>query len=354
MRYMNRLVRFFAAFVIVAMATGGGICATTRSGAAASNYVSANTYNNLYPYMNNKMRTNLNPGTTPSQSTNQIDVLTRTVPANTTSGTTSRRVVARGASSSARSAVATNTNVSSSGTYGQAARRVVARRTTARSATNSSMGMRTSAATGSVASGTTRGVSTRNVVARSGRDNTVTVDRTDTATTNTITTDGDAISSVRCLADYTECMNGYCQRENTAYNRCYCSARLAQIDSQYQTDIDALIKQILTMRTTKHWTDAEMSQYWMDAVGKYSGENSWENLDNALNIDWAGTESRVRGQNAFVTGHDYCVQHLRGCFYMAANLRDVYRSEIARDCATYEKSLQKIKNAAQSIVESYK
>lgn len=297
--------------------------------------------------MNNKMRTNLNPGTTPSQSTNQIDVLTRTVPANTTSGTTSRRVVARGA-------VAANTNVSSSGASGQGARRVVARRTTARSATNSSMGTRTSAGTGGVASGTTRGVSTRNVVARSGRGNTVTVDRTDTATTNTITTDGDAISSVRCLADYTECMNGYCQRENTAYNRCYCSARLAQIDSQYQTDIDALIKQILTMRTTKHWTDAEMSQYWMDAVGKYSGENSWENLDNALNIDWAGTESRVRGQNAFVTGHDYCVQHLRGCFYMAANLRDVYRSEIARDCATYEKSLQKIKNAAQSIVESYK
>ena len=263
---------------------------------------------------------------------------------------TTRRVVSRGTSGAARAAVAQSGNVQPATSVTNAGdvntRRVVARRTSVRSAINSATGP----ATGNVS----RGVSARNVVARSGRGNTVTVDRADTNAANTVTTDGGAISSVRCLADYTECMNGYCLRENTAYNRCYCSARLAQIDSQYQTDIDALIKQILSMRTTKHWTDAEMSQYWMDAIGKYSGENSWEKLDNALNIDWAGTESRVRGQNAFVTGHDYCVQHLRGCFYMAANLRDVYRSEIARDCATYEKSLQKIKNAAQSIVESYK
>lgn len=349
MRCMSRLVRFFATFIILAGGAGAGLCATGRvpTGTAASDYVSANTYNNLYPYMNNKMRTNLNPGTTPSQSTNHIDVLTRTMPGNTA---TTRRVVSRGTSGAARAAVAQSGNVQPAISVTNAGdvntRRVVARRTSVRSATNSA----TRTATGNVS----RGVSARNVVARSGRGNTVTVDRADTNAANTVTTDGGAISSVRCLADYTECMNGYCLRENTAYNRCYCSARLAQIDSQYQTDIDALIKRILSMRTTKHWTDAEMSQYWMDAIGKYSGENSWEKLDNALNIDWAGTESRVRGQNAFVTGHDYCVQHLRGCFYMAANLRDVYRSEIARDCATYEKSLQKIKNAAQSIVESYK
>ena len=89
-------------------------------------------------------------------------------------------------------------------------------------------------------------------------------------------------------------------------------------------------------------------------MGNYTGENSWTNLDNALNIDWAGMESRVRGQNAFVTGHEYCIQHLRGCAYAASNIRDAYRSEIARDCNTYEQSLQRVQNAAESILEAYK
>ena len=164
---------------------------------------------------------------------------------------------------------------------------------------------------------------------------------------------GTSLPSTRCLADYTECMNRYCQREKTAYNRCYCSSKLAQIDAQYQPAIDSLIKQILSLRSNNAWTDAEMNQYWMDTIGKYTGDNSWVNLDNALNINWAGTESRVRGQQAFATGHDYCVQHLRGCAYMASNMRDAYRSEISRDCATYESGLAKIKNAAESIVESY-
>lgn len=341
---MSKIVRFLAVFIMLAGGAGAGVGATGRvpSGTVASDFVSASSYNNMYPYLTNKMRTGLNPGTTPSQTINQIDVLTRTLPG----ATSSRRVVPRGTAGGARAAV-TQTGARTPAAAGVSdTRRVVARGTSARSATNSA----TRTATGNAS----RGVSARRVVARGGRDDATTVNRVNTTTNNTSATDGEAISSVRCLADYTECMNGYCQRENTAYNRCYCSASLAQIDSQYQTDIDTLIKKILTMRTKKNWTDAEMNQYWMDAVGKYSGENSWEKLDNALNIDWAGTESRVRGQNAFVTGHDYCVQHLRGCFYMAANLRDAYRSEIARDCATYEKSLQKIKNAAQSIVESYK
>ena len=65
-------------------------------------------------------------------------------------------------------------------------------------------------------------------------------------------------------------------------------------------------------------------------------------------------ESRVRGQNAFVTGNEYCSQYLDRCSYMSDNLRDAYRSEISRDCNAYEQTLQKIKNAAESIVESYK
>ena len=96
-----------------------------------------------------------------------------------------------------------------------------------------------------------------------------------------------------------------------------------------------------------------IKEYWDNTVGSYTKENPWVNIDNALNIEWADMQSRVRGQDAFNTGHKYCVQHLRACYYMASNMRDAYKSEIARDCETYEKSLQKIQTAAESVIESY-
>ncbi len=281
----------------------------------AADYVAPHTYNNMYPYMTNSMRTNLTNGNATNQNTAQINVLTRTI------GTDSRRVVPRRTTNTARTAT-------------------VATQPTMRIA----MGTPTQANTN------------RRVVARATRQNAVTDTASRAGTTNSVATNNTttAISSARCLADYTACMDGYCQREKTAYNRCYCSAKLAQIDSKYQSELDGLIMELISLQGTKNWTDAEMNEYWMDTVGKYSGENSWTNLDNALNINWADTESRIRGQNAFNTGHEYCVQHLQGCFYMAANLRDAYRSEIARDCASYEEQLQRLKNAAESIVESYK
>ena len=148
-------------------------------------------------------------------------------------------------------------------------------------------------------------------------------------------------------------MNRYCLREDTAYNRCYCSAKLSQIDANYQPTIDSLIKQILELQNNGSWSATEMNEYWESRISIYTGDNSWKNLDNLLDIDWASMESRVRGQNAFATGHEYCVQHLQGCFYMASNLRDAYRSQINTDCASYEKSLQRLKNAAESILQAY-
>lgn len=305
---------------------------TTRNTGARSAIASPNAaynYNYMYPYMNNQMRTDLNPGVTPNQGSNPINVITRTEQLSAP-----RRVVPRSAvrsatpssATSARSATITANGMrQATGTSATGTRRVVARATTARSMTRSARGdasQTSQAAANSIY-----------------------------ASTNNIT--GEALPASRCLADYTECMNGYCQREKTAYNRCYCSAKLAQIDAEYQPAIDNLIKQILQLRSTNMWSDEEMNQYWMDTIGKYTGDNSWVNLDKALNIDWAGTESRVRGQQTFATGHDYCIQHLRGCSYMAPNMRDAYRSEIARDCATYESGLSKIKNAAESIVETY-
>lgn len=315
----KRISCFLAFFFLFAHAN-----AATRD-AQLTNTTGYN-YNYMYPYLNNQMRTNLNPGITPSQNSNLIDTVVKTTPLST-----SRRVVPRTAKT-ARAATNTTTTARVGTTSAQPSRRVVARRGNLRGNET-----QTTTQNGS----TNRGYST-------------TYANRATTTHQTTTTSTERISSTRCLSDYTECMNMYCMREDSAYNRCYCSARLSQIDSEYQPAIDNLIKQILTLQSTNNWTDSEMNEYWMDTIGKYSNENSWKNLDNALDINWADMESRVRGQNAFATGHEYCVQHLRGCYYMAGNLRDAYRSEIARDCDTYEKSLQKLKNAAESIVESYR
>ena len=130
-------------------------------------------------------------------------------------------------------------------------------------------------------------------------------------------------------------MDNYCLRQDAEYNRCYCSSQLAQIDAKHKPKIDQLIKEILTLQSTNYWTDEEMHEYWEDTIVKYTGENSWHNLEDAM-------------------GHQYCVQHLQGCAYMQTNMRDAYRSEIARDCAAYETSLLQLENAAESIVEAYK
>lgn len=314
---MERFLRFCTIFLIFTQAPWQLAAAPVQS-----KYIKPDTYNYMYPYMNNQMRTDLNPGITPNQSTNPMDVVVRTEKLSAP-----RRVVSRSSTKTARSTqniAQPKTNVARS------------------------------------ASGTNNN---RRVVARSGVRRTTQQARSNTRTNNTARTSPQIapeplatqrISSVQCMAGYTECMDMYCEREQTEYNRCYCSSKLAQIDSAYKGTIDSLITQILTVKATNNWSDSEMNEYWMSTIGKFSNSNSWVNIDNALNINWADTESRVRGQNAFITGHDYCVQYLRGCSYMATNLRDAYKSQINRDCATYEQSLDRLKNAAESIVEIYK
>lgn len=332
---MLRLLTIFTVFLAIFSGPADAATArsakntsvSARSGTTPSDFVTTNTYQNLYPYMNNTMRTDLNPGTTGNTPQSSISALTRT---NDTTAT-KRRVVARSGTNSAGSGVArsaTNsggtTTATTRGTFNTPA-------TNARAATNTA---------------------NRRVVARSSRGDGSYVTNANNAAINASQSSGESLPADRCLADYTACMNNYCSRPNTSYNRCYCSARLTQIDAEYQPAIDSLIKQLLTIKGTT-WTADEMNEYWDETIGQYTGDNSWINLENALDIDWSDTESRVRGQNAFLTGHEYCSQHLRGCAYMATNMRDVYRSDIARDCATYEKSLQRIKNAAESILEAY-
>lgn len=343
----------FLSFTLMAFFTLGTAYATSRP----SDYISENAYNNLYPYMNNTMRTSLNPGTNPTQSNAQINVLARTKSTNTS---TRNVVPRRGTATTSATARAATTPSGTGGTRRVATRTVSARsagtpNNTARTATNAPSGRTYTTTRNVVARAATTGNNTnmRGTATRTTRgDGNVSTVRQ--STSPVYTTTETAVSSARCMADYVDCMNDYCERADTEYNRCYCSSKLAQIDSQYKPEIDRLIKEILTLKSENYWTDAEMDEYWMEMIGQYTGDNSWHNLDEALNIDWSGTESTVRGQQAFAIGHQYCVQHLSGCAYMQTNMRDAYRSEISRDCAAYETSLQRLKNAAESIVEAYK
>lgn len=291
-------------------------------------FTTVTSHDDVYPYrLNNAKQNNTNIKNTSSNTINS----TSAAPIG------KRNVIKR--TTNARAAT-TNNNLN----YDTSARRVVPRNnpTTAR-ATNTNYNQRTSNGR------TMQSVSTRSTPNVQQRN----TNSSRTATGSYTTTA--RVSSQRCFADYKECMEMYCLREDTAYNRCYCSAKLAQIDAKYQNKIEDLIQKIILLQYGN--TDAsseEIKEYWDKTIGVYTETNPWVNIENALNIEWADTQSRVRGQNAFNTGHEYCVQHLRACSYMASNLRDAYKSEIARDCETYEKSLQKIQNAAESVVKSYK
>ena len=302
-----------------------GISTASRTGTATAknqtvNPASSYTYNYMYPYMNNQMRTTLKPEDPTSPSTSPINTVVRTEQLSAP-----RRVVPRKTAQTSTNTTINTTSAARAATstpvVANTGRRVIPRPSAANDSQNS--------------------------VARAAT-------RTRTVTSNTTTT-AKTVSSTRCLADYTECMNQYCERADTAYNRCYCSAKLAQIDAEYQPKIDSLVKQIIALQyDNSEYDSSELNEYWESTISKYAGDNSWENLDDALNIDWSTMESRVRGQNAFLTGHEYCVQHLAGCFYMASNLRDAYRSTIAKDCNSYQAGLERLKNAAESVIEAYK
>ena len=342
---ISMMARKVLIFMAMAIATVGADAASVRGVSTASrttrptvktqtaNPTSSYTYNYMYPYLNNKMKTTLQPTDATSPSTSPINAVVRTEQLSAP-----RRVVPRTAqqannvgtvTTTARAAATPNTN-----------RRVVAR-----------------------AGVSTNNTQQRAVVSRkrpvADTDDSSRLETTYLYRSATNAADGSvdiqSISSARCLADYTECMDRYCVREDTQYNRCFCSAKLSQIDATYQPALESLIKQIIELKNGgSPWSDEEMNEYWMEKIGKYTGDNSWQKIDDLLNIDWASTENRTRGQNAFVTGHDYCVQHLRGCFYLASNLRDAYRANINTDCTTYETSLQRLKDAAESVIEAYK
>lgn len=323
---MKKLLCFLS--IIIACWGSEGLCArrnvTPRNSRAAAvqneTPISGYTYNYMYPYLNNQMKTDLNPGTTTAQNTNPINAVVKT---SQIASKPMRNVVPRAATKSNTNIMMPVAQQYTNNTLAQTYQPNVARAATP---------------------------SQRRVVSRSNVQRGATIVLSDTNST----TNQQTVSTGRCFADYADCMNNYCERPDTPYNKCYCSAQLAQIEVQYKNEIDSALTQLARLQGINQWTDDEMNEYWGTVIGKYSNSNAFENIDAALDIDWSSLESRVRGQNAFITGHEYCVQHLRNCAYAASNLRDAYRSEIARDCATYESSLQRIKNAANAIIEEYK
>ena len=323
MIYMARSFFIFIVIVVALMdanaASVRGVSTGGRNGVTSVanqmvNPASSYTYNYMYPYMNNSMRTTLKPYDATSQSTSPINTVVRTEQLSAP-----RRVVPRPTSNTNANTARVATGVTNTVSTNQ--RRVVAR-------PNSATNQNTNVA---------RSVSRAQEHSFYPTENTTQI-----------------VTPARCLADYAECMNRYCERADTAYNRCYCSAKLAQIDAEYQPQIESLVRQIVALKYgASSWNEEEMNEYWSQMIGRYTGDNSWTNIDDALNIDWASMESRVRGQNAFVAGHEYCAQHISGCFYMSSNLRDAYRSTIAKDCAAYEAGLEKLKNAAESVIGAY-
>ena len=309
------------------------LCLSFLTGAfAAGGYIpkkfnTVTSHDDVYPYRLNNAKPN---------TTNKNSISSNT--ANSTSSTTvgKRNVIRR--KTNARAAIAPEEQNNISNTP----RRVVQRKNPSGTRYSNNVTARTAGGRGS-----------QNVITKSAKTaqaKTTTSARTTNANYNST----EKISSQECFANYKKCMESYCQREDTAYNRCYCSAKLAQIDSKYQDKIDSLIQQIIRLQYASTATSEEIKEYWNQSVGVYTNTNPWVDIDNALNISWADAQSRVRGQNAFNTGHEYCAQYLRGCYYMASNMRNAYKSEISRDCDAYEKSLQRIQNAAESVIESYK
>jgi hypothetical protein len=312
-------------FILLALFVASNSLAATNFMPKRFNTVTS--HEDVYPYRLNNAKPN----------DGQKIISTNTINSNSAKPIGKRGVIKR--KTNARAATTSNSNYNSND-YDNSTRRVVQR--------NNTVPVR-SAAT-KITPRTSNDRDSQNVVARSGRTRTTNTSRT------TVNYSGDkSVSSQRCFADYKECMEMYCLHEDTAYNRCYCSAKLAQIDAKYQNKIDNLIQQIIRLQYGNNGANSEeIKEYWDASIGVYTETNPWVNIENALNIDWADSQSRIRGQNAFNTGHEYCIQHLRACSYMASNMRDAYKSEIARDCETYEKGLQKIQNAAESVIESYK
>ncbi|MDR2770040.1 MAG: hypothetical protein LBB08_01160 [Rickettsiales bacterium] len=330
------------AFIVLALAH-----MAARGEANTNAFFTPQQYNTIEPYLNKTMKQKLKPADAQEYGMTAQQAMVRTISG---SGKTPIADYVRPASGEAKSA--RRAAVPSNQASGR--RRVVARSAVKTAAGGSANRARAASA---ASSGRRRVVPRNRSASRLDGSNSQQHDSTTMAPAPKLPVAGD-MSSTQCIANYSECMEGYCHRPDAKYDRCYCSPRLAQIDAEYRPAIDSLVQRITIMQNGGAIDDGlserELEDFWDATFGASGDPNSMANLNSALgSIDWSTTESSVRGQNAFVAGDNFCRQYLAGCFYMAANMKDMYRTSIAKDCKTYETYLQKMKYGAEQIVSTY-
>lgn len=314
--------------------------------ASSGNYINSATYSNMQPFLNNRMREALqqnnmvnSPDQTSTFSRAAIGSGNLPVSALSQNQNNNRRVVAR------NSNITATTNVP----Y----RRVMPRSGTSVARSGIVLPQYQLDTNAPRTSSATQNNQGRRVVMRSSRGEASIANRATTETTQAVVSDT-SVSTSQCLADYRACMDGYCKREKTPYNHCYCSDELAEIETTLRPEVEEVLRKLVIIKNgglpSTGMTDAELEQLWQDTFYQHTGTNDMTSLNEALNISWPTETNNMRGKNAFLIGHDYCIQHLRGCFYMVSNLRDSYKSEISRDCATYKTYLNNLKTAGESVI----
>ena len=339
------------------IATPRGTSVAALSGDTSNNptdYMTPTSFNMMEPFMNNTMRERLRPTGT-YRAPNPAASFAR---AGTGSGITPAASFVPAISGSGRAA---NNQHQPQAQNTAQPRRVIQRPNSGGQAATTqarSAGLPTAAPNAARAAGPATGggqrqtAPQRQVVPRAttSRGGPISAERTQSTVYNPTS----SMSIEQCLAGYADCMDGYCARPNTAYNRCYCSTRLAQIDGTYRPAINDALRQIVILQSGGNpgaqITDAELETLWGETFAA-SGNNSMANLGATLSgINFSDFESRARGPNAFMAGHEYCMQHLPPCFYAAQNLLGIYRSTIAKDCAAYETQLRRTLTAAEAVL----
>lgn len=253
--------------------------------ARAADFVSTNNYQYMRPYMTYGMSQQLSP-------TNRV-----------ASATGTRKITPRSGGAVARAGTVSPTNPA------PAARRVTPRpnqpMTAVRAAANNANTAMTTARAGRVVGAA--GVAPSGQVNNRGR----------VAATAAEVGSGPDVSISNCMSEYKKCMDSYCSRPNTKYDRCYCSPRLSQLDAQFQPKIEETQRRLIAL-----------------SIG---GKNiDFSSVSEGIEFDWASAENRVQGQDAFLTGSRVCNERLRPCFSIANQLQNLYRSEMNRDCQRYE------------------
>ncbi|MCL2629295.1 MAG: hypothetical protein FWD33_01190 [Alphaproteobacteria bacterium] len=147
------------------------------------------------------------------------------------------------------------------------------------------------------------------------------------------------VSMAQCMSEYRTCMDSYCLRQNTQWGRCFCSARLSQLEAEFQPQIERAQRTLIAVSISGK--NADLSDAALTA-------------GMSIQFDWAGNANAIRGQDAFIMGSQVCSARLRACSTVANQLVNLYRSEMNRDCQRYENILRAHLQSLEQQIASFK